>query len=205
MTFSAWLSLLVVCLLGAISPGPSLAMIAKNTLGGNKFNGLLSAWTHALGIGIYATLTLFGLAIVLQNTPNLFYLLTYAGALYLAWLGIQALFSKEAISSKLKYRQTTSYIESMRDGFMISLLNPKIGLFFLALFSQFIHTDVSWQGKTLTILTPILVDGLWYSLITLILSIPKVLNTLHNKAIWIDRLMGVIFISLALQILFKSG
>lgn len=205
MTLSAWLSLAAISLLGAATPGPSLAMVVKNTLGGNKFNGILTAWAHALGIGVYALLTLLGLAVVLANTPSLFRFITYAGALYLAWLGINALFSKGSVASKLDAQKATGYMQSMRAGFMISLLNPKIGLFFLALFSQFIHADVGLVGKVLTVLTPILIDGLWYSLIALILSIPKVLDALRNKAQWIDRLTGVVLILLALQIIIKNA
>lgn len=206
MTLSAWLSLVAISLLGATSPGPSLAVVVKNTLGGNKFNGLLTAWAHALGIGVYAFLTLLGLAVVLANSPDLFRFVTYVGALYLAWLGVKALLSKGGVTTRLDDAQNaTSYMQSMRDGLMISLLNPKIGLFFLALFSQFIHADVGLAGKVLTVLTPILIDGLWYSLIALIVSIPKILEALRKQAQWIDRLTGLVLILLALQIIIKNA
>lgn len=201
MTFTAWLSLLMISLLGAISPGPSLAVVAKNTLGGNKINGILTAWSHALGIGVYAFLTLFGLAIILKENPTLFKIITYAGALYLSWLGFNALLSKGGVAAKLGTGQATGYLESMRNGLMISLLNPKIGLFFLALFSQFIHADVGTLGKAITILTPMCVDGLWYTIIALILSHPRILEGLRSKAIWIDRLTGIVLLLLAARII----
>lgn len=203
MTFTAWLSLLMICVLGAVSPGPSLAVVAKNTLGGNKINGILTAWSHALGIGVYAFLTLFGLAIVLKNNPTIFQGVEILGALYLAWLGINALRSQGGVANKLEAGKATGYLQSMRNGLMISLLNPKIGLFFLALFSQFIHTEVGLVGKTITILTPMFIDGLWYTIIALILSHPKILDKLRARAIWIDRLTGIVLLALALRIIWS--
>ena len=78
MTFTIWLSLFTVCLLGAMSPGPSLAMVAKHSLAGGRANGLATAWAHALGIGIYAFITLIGLAVVLHQSPLLFKTISYA-------------------------------------------------------------------------------------------------------------------------------
>lgn len=203
MTLTAWLSIFMISVLGAISPGPSLAVVAKNTLGGGKINGVLTAWSHALGIGVYAFLTLFGLVLVLQENPAVFRVIAYAGALYLAWLGLSALRSKGGVASKLATGKTGSYLESMRNGLMISLLNPKIGLFFLALFSQFVHPEVGLTGKIITILTPMIVDGSWYSIIAVVLSQPKILQSLRSKAIWIDRLTGVVLLLLAARIIWK--
>ncbi len=203
MSFSAWLSLLSVCLLGAMSPGPSLAVVAKNTLGGGKINGLLTAWSHALGIGFYAVMTLLGLAIVLKENPNLFHVITYAGACYLLWLAFNAFRSQGGVAEKFNAKQKTSYWQAMHNGLMISLLNPKIGLFFLALFSQFIDSTQGVTGKIAVVLTPTLVDGLWYSLIVFLVSHPKVLAVIRDKAIWIDRLTGLVLLLLAINIFWK--
>ncbi len=203
MSFSAWLSLLSICILGAMSPGPSLAVVVKNTLGGSKINGLLTAWSHALGIGFYAFLTLLGLAIILKKNPMLFQTVTYAGAFYLMWLAFNALRSRGGVAQKLNAGQTTGYLQAMSDGLMISLLNPKIGLFFLALFSQFIQPMQEITGKAVVVLTPTLVDGLWYSIVILLVSRPKILAFIQAKAIWVDRMMGVILFLLAANILWK--
>lgn len=204
MTLNAWLSLFMISLLGAVSPGPSLAVIIKNTLGGNSLSGICTAWAHALGIGVYALLSLLGLDLVLQNWPLLFLIISTAGAIYLLFLGFNALHSKGGVAASLIKGNKISYHQCVRDGAMISLLNPKIGLFFIALFSQFIHPEVGLSGKVITVLTPLLTDGLWYSMIALTLSQPKILLSLRKKAIWVDRLSGVILILLALKILWEN-
>ncbi|ODN42109.1 lysine transporter LysE [Piscirickettsia litoralis] len=197
MTLGIWLSLLAVCLLGAMSPGPSLAVVVRHSLANGRWHGIVTSWSHAIGVGFYAMLTLFGLAVLLKTSPVLFSLISYAGAGYLIYLGVNALRSKGGIQSKLVAGQPAPLHKTARDGLMISLLNPKLALFFLALFSQFVSLGHELSSQLIIIATPTLVDGLWYTLIAFILSNPKVLKTLGNKALLIDRLSGIVLILLA--------
>lgn len=202
MTFTQWLSLFAIALLGAASPGPSLAVVVKNTLAGDKLNGILTAWSHAFGIYVYAILTTFGLTIILKQIPWLFNVITYGGALYLAWLAYKLLSSTGGIASKLAKGEKTTYSEAIRDGIMISILNPKIGLFFIALFSQFISNDMGVWGQFITATTPFITDGLWYTFIVFIISQSRILDFLRRKASLIDKITGVILLFLALKIVF---
>lgn len=201
MTFTVWLSLFTICILGAMSPGPSLAMVAKHSLAGGRLNGLAAAWAHAIGIGIYAFITLIGLAVVLQQSPLLFKTISYAGAAYLAYLGYNALRSKGGVAARLESGEQTSIWQSAKEGFLISLLSPKIALFFIALFSQFVAVGDSVAAKGLIVLTPLVVDGLWYTLITFLLSSPRLIDRIRSKALLIDRLSGAVLILLAVRVI----
>lgn len=200
MTLTIWFSLFTICLLGAMSPGPSLAMIAKHSLAGGRLNGLATAWAHAFGIGIYAFVTLIGLAVVLQQSPLLFKTISYAGGAYLAYLGYNALRSKGGVAERLESGRKTTVWQSAREGFLISLLSPKIALFFIALFSQFVAVGDSIAAKGLIVVTPFVVDGLWYTLITFLLSSPRLIDKIRSKALIIDRLSGVVLILLAVRV-----
>lgn len=200
MTFTVWLSLFTICILGAMSPGPSLAMVAKHSLAGGRKNGLATAWAHAFGIGVYAFITLIGLAVVLHQSPLLFKTISYAGAFYLAYLGLNALRSKGGVAAKLESGESVSVWQSAREGLMISLLSPKIALFFIALFSQFVAVGNEFPSKALIVVTPFVVDGLWYTFITFLLSSPRLLDKLRARAVLIDRLSGVVLIALALRV-----
>jgi threonine/homoserine/homoserine lactone efflux protein len=200
MTLTIWLSLFMISLLGAMSPGPSLAMVAKHSLAGGRANGISTAWAHAFGIAIYAFITLLGLAVMLHQSPLLFKGISYCGAFYLAYLGFKALGSKGGIAEKLESGKAVSLIESARDGFLISMLNPKIALFFIALFSQFVAVGGEVSSKAIIVSTPFLVDGLWYTFIALILSNSKLLDKLRSRAVLIDRLSGVVLIALAVRV-----
>ncbi|EOB2572917.1 LysE family translocator [Vibrio fluvialis] len=200
MTFTVWLSLFTICILGAMSPGPSLAMVAKHSLAGGRKNGLATAWAHAFGIGVYAFITLIGLAVVLHQSPLLFKTISYAGAFYLAYLGLNALRSKGGVAAKLESGESVSVWQSAREGLMISLLSPKIALFFIALFSQFVAVGNEFSSKALIVVTPFVVDGLWYTFITFLLSSSRLLDKLRARAVLIDRLSGVVLIALALRV-----
>lgn len=200
MTLTVWFSLFTICLLGAMSPGPSLAMVAKHSLAGGRLNGLATAWAHAFGIGIYAFVTLIGLAVVLQQSPLLFKTISYAGAGYLAYLGFNALRSKGGVADRLESGQRTSLWQSAREGFLISLLSPKIALFFIALFSQFVAVGDSVAAKSAIVATPLVVDGLWYTVVTFLLSSPKLIDRIRSKALLIDRLSGAVLILLAIRV-----
>ncbi|MGP8305714.1 LysE family translocator [Vibrio sp. YIC-376] len=200
MTLTVWLSLFTICLLGAMSPGPSLAIIAKHALAGGRINGLATAWAHAFGIGIYAFITLIGLAVVLQQSPILFKAISLTGAAYLAYLGFNALRSKGGVAAKLESGQETTVGQSAREGFFISILSPKIALFFIALFSQFVALGNDLSNQMIIVATPFLVDGLWYTFITIVLSSAKVVDRIRSKAVLIDRLSGVVLMLLALRV-----
>jgi len=216
MSFTAWLSLLAICCLGAMSPGPSLAMVVRHTLTGGRGKGILCAWAHSIGIGLYALVTLLGLAVVLKQAPMVFNGIAIIGALYLAWMGVKALGSKGGISDKLDAgngsgsdsstdsaagHSRAETFAAARDGLAISLFNPKIMLFFLALFSQFVMAADSLFGQSLIVFTPLIIDGLWYTFIALILSHPSVLPKLRAKAAIIDKLSGVVLILLAIRVI----
>lgn len=201
MTLTIWLSLFTICILGAMSPGPSLAMVAKHSLAGGRKNGLAATWAHALGIGVYAFITLIGLAVVLHQSPLLFKTISYVGAAYLAYLGWNALRSKGGVAAKLESGIAVSVWQSAKEGLLIALLSPKIALFFIALFSQYVMVGSDLSSKTVIVLTPLVVDGLWYSFISVILSSPRLLDSLRSRAVLIDRLSGIVIIALALRVL----
>lgn len=203
MTLATWFSLLLVCLMGAMFPGASLAVVLRQTLSNSPLHGVITSITHALGVGVYALLSVLGLGLLLHQSPVLMKVLSYGGAVYLLWIGIQGVLAKPNGTTghaELQTKQTASLWDAARDGFMIALLNPKIGLYFLALFSQFIHTGMGIDAKAIFVLTIIFVDGLWYVLVSLVLSQGSVLAWLKHNQLWVERALGVVLIAIALRI-----
>ncbi len=202
MTFTVWLSLVAICLLGAMSPGPSLALVAKHSLAGGRNHGLATAWAHACGIGVYALVTVLGLSVLLHQFPIVFKTISLLGALYLAWLGFNAIRSKGGIVERLESGKQVSVASAAKEGLFISLLSPKIALFFTALFSQFVAIGSEVSDKAIIVATPLIIDGLWYTLITFMLSSPRLLDSLKSKAKIIDQLSGVVLILLAVRVVY---
>ncbi|MBU1295996.1 MAG: LysE family translocator [Gammaproteobacteria bacterium] len=200
MDLTTWLSLVAVCVMGAISPGPSLAVILRVSVSQSPLHGVLAAITHGLGIGFWAFLTLQGLAILMAKHQNIFSVLTVLGGLYLAWLGFKAWrYAGQGHEIKVE-GQKSSYWESARDGMMISLMNPKAALFFLALFSQLIPTEINTLIKFQLWATVVVIDTGWYVIVALLLAGGPVLSWLRRHTVWVDRSMGSILILLGLKV-----
>lgn len=200
MELTSWLALAAICVMGAISPGPSLALIIRNTVQGGQGHGVATALGHGLGVGIYALITALGLAVLITQTPLLFDIIRYGGAAFLAWLGIKALLAKpvsgggEEESHGLKGRQGAF------EGFMVAFLNPQLAIFFIALFSQLVHADTGWREGGIMMLTAGGIDALWYVLVALVLSRGPVLAWLKAKSFLIDKLSGLVLLGLALKV-----
>ncbi len=97
MTIFLFFQITFVCLLGAMSPGPSMIVVINNAIFKNKINGIITALGHGLGIGIYASFAVLGIGIVIQTNLILFNLLKIISIFFLLYLGIQAILKKKSI------------------------------------------------------------------------------------------------------------
>ncbi|MFM5603262.1 LysE family translocator [Aeromonas caviae] len=201
MELTSWLALAAICVMGAISPGPSLALIIRNTVQGGQGHGVATALGHGLGVGIYALITALGLAILITQTPLLFDLIRYGGAAFLAWLGIKALLARPAGGEVGKEEgHPPRGRQGAFEGFMVAFLNPQLAIFFIALFSQFVHADTGWREGGIMMLTAGGIDALWYVLVALVLSRGPVLAWLKAKSTVIDKVSGLVLLGLALKV-----
>ena len=70
MDFTEWSKLALICILGAMSPGPSLAVILRNSISGSRKQGVFAGIGHGLGITFYALIAVLGLVTFIKNIPN---------------------------------------------------------------------------------------------------------------------------------------
>ncbi len=175
-------------------------MVLRHTLGGGRAPGMIAALSHALGVGFYALLTVWGLGAVIVHQPLLFALITWCGAAYLAWLGIKAIRAgRQGVLAT--GAMTTSATLAARDGMLVALANPKLILFFVALLSQFVSADMDALAKALIVITAASIDAGWYVLVAIALSHSRLLPWLQHRAHWINRVTGVLLIALALRMM----
>ena len=201
MPLHLWLSLVSICILGAVSPGPSLAVVIRNTLIGGRMDGFVTAISHGLGIILWALLTAAGIGLLIVSNPGLFDGVRWAGAIFLLFLGCRYLLSRSATAETVNVdSDATTTTAPFRDGFLISITNPKIALFFLALFSQFVRPDAGWIEKLVMATTAGVIDTLWYTLVALALSHSSILSRLRRHSRGLDRIFGVVLIALAVRV-----
>jgi threonine efflux protein len=201
MEITAWLSLATICILGAMTPGPSLAIVLKHTVAGGRTNGVIASITHGIGVSLYALLTVLGMAVLIKETPWLFNLIKYAGAGFLLWLAFKAFTAKSSLAKIAYLSQALTIKASAWQGFLIAFLNPKLAIFFLALFSQFINAEASWLQKSIMVATVGGIDTLWYCLIATLLSHSKLLDKLRNNIHWVEKATGVALLGVTARVL----
>lgn len=202
MSWATWLTVVGICALGAMSPGPSLAVVLRHTLTGGRAAGLASASTHGIGIGLYALACISGLAFLLTTSPSLFLVMQWAGAAYLAWLGLRGLMASPSHEGELT--EPTSTRSAAQDGFLIVFLNPKIAVFFIALFSQVIGPDTSLGARLGYALTAAVIDALWYATVAWGFSNPRWLKRLQQQSVWFERAFGLILLGLAARLVWQT-
>lgn len=187
----------MACLLGAMSPGPSLAIVVNHSLSQGRFAGVCVALAHGLGIGIFAFLTAFGLVVAVDKNPLIFDVIQIFGSLFLLFMALKLLFAPLQKPADIVVAMRSSPMKAARDGFLIALLNPKILLFFTALFSQFVRVDSEpWEKLMLTTIAAG-VDALWYILVALVISQTGLLSAFQKNSWWLDKIFSLVLFSLA--------
>tara|TARA_Y100000746_G_C15405495_1_gene408154 strand:- start:265 stop:909 length:645 start_codon:yes stop_codon:yes gene_type:complete len=205
MSFFEWLTIFFVCLIGAMTPGPSLIVIIYLTNSKNFFSGFVASLAHGFGIFIYALISIFSLSFVINLLPSAIPIIQILGSIFLIYLGYKILFlkiPKKVINNKRKIPETT--IESIFLGLTTSLINPKILIFFTSIFSQFISQDYSIYTKFGMALLAGIIDSTWYILVCYSVSIKIVENYIKSKQKLIFFILGIILIIFSFYLAFKA-
>ena len=200
MSFFVWSQLALVCLLGAMSPGPSLALIIRNSINYNRFSGILAAIAHGLGICIYATVTVVLLEFILQNNEKIFFFIQICGSIFLLVLGVVFVLKKNNENKIETYKINSN---SFSQGFIIAIINPKILVWFVAIYSQFIDTNASVIDKTVLILTPSFIDAIWYSLVAILVTGYGLKEFFNKRKFIIEKIIGSLLIFIAFSLIYS--
>ena len=201
MDIKSLIGMSFVCAMGAISPGPSLAVVLRNTISGGRTRGVMTGIGHGLGLGIYAFIAVMGLSSLLLANEQIFNLLQWAGALVLIWLAFNMITYNQSDSSK---EHEGSGRKGFLEGFMIAFLNPKILVFMVAVFSQFINPDITNSGRFIMAIMAGVIDTTWYVLVAAVLAGTPIVDKLRVNAVIIDRSIGMVLLMLAILLIVKT-
>tara|TARA_B100001013_G_scaffold66313_1_gene34640 strand:- start:104 stop:691 length:588 start_codon:yes stop_codon:yes gene_type:complete len=192
--------LIVTCFLGAVSPGPSLLLIVKNSISYGKTNGIITGIAHGLGIFIYALLTILGIAFLYTKYPILIKIISFSLVLYLIYISYKIFFTEEEIDLERDNKQ--KYNQNFTDGFMIAFLNPKITIFFGALFSQFVNDELTNLEKFQMAFVASFIDMIWYTFVSLIVGNSLIRKNFNNTKVF-NKISSIILIFISIYILVK--
>ena len=200
MSTITFLQIFLVCLLGAMSPGPSMVVVINNAIFKNRYHGILTSIGHGIGIGIYALFAVLGIGIVIETNLYLFNAIKILSVIFLIYLGAKSIINKTKLDFDKK-SNTKEGVTSFLQGFSISILNPKILIWFVAIYSQFMSIDNDIIFNSYLVLTAGIVDATWYIVLTLSVTSNFALKFVKNKIAILQRFLGIIFIAVGLVLL----
>ena len=199
MTIFLFFQIAFVCLLGAMSPGPSMIVVINNAIFKNKIHGIITALGHGLGIGIYASFAVLGIGILIQTNLILFNLLKIISIFFLFYLGIQAILKKNQL--EFKQNNIAESGKSFFQGLSISILNPKILIWFIAIYSQFMSLNNDIYFNLCLILIASIVDALWYILLVNLVTLKGVHDQIKSKLQFIRKIIGFLFLLISITLI----
>ncbi len=194
-------------LLAVASPGPDFAIVLRQSL----LHGRRTATWTSVGVGtailLHVAYSLLGIGLILKSSPLAFSTLKYTGAAYLVWMGVQALRTRPRAlenSPVVPPAPTPTARAAWVTGFLTNALNPKVTLFFVALFVTVINPQTpKWiqagYGLWMTVATMA-----WFSLVSAVFTRAPVRAVFIRRGHWLDRALGAVFIAFALSLALTS-
>lgn len=187
-------------------PGPDTAVVTKNILVHGRRAGLGTSLGVSAGLSVWTIAAAVGLASVVRASAVAFTVLKLIGALYLIWLGLQALHAAHRAAAGVRRaqvppRRAIGALRGFRQGFLSDIANPKIGVFFTSLLPQFVD-----PGRP--VLLPFLALGGVFVLMTMLwlgaycLLAARAAQTLQRPRVSaaLDRLTGTVLIAIGLRV-----
>ncbi len=201
-----WATFVSATVILNLSPGPDMAFMLGQTIRGGRAKGFAAMFGMWLATACHAVVAAFGLSAILLASASAFSVMKWAGALYLVWLGYQAIRSSGSAlmpDNEVNNRSENSKTTVFRQGFFVCLLNPKVALFFLAFLPQFV---VAGAGSTTS---QLLLHGILVVVISglveppLIIIADRLSQRVRNSVSvgrWLNRALGCLFISLGIKL-----
>ena len=199
MTLITFGQVFIVCLLGAMSPGPSMAVVIHNAIFKGRYNGILTSIGHGLGIAIYATFAVLGLGLIIETNIIIFNSLKILSIIFLIFIGMKSILNKEKLNLEKKdiKEKTISFLQ----GLSISILNPKILVWFIAIYSQFMSVNNELIFNIYLVSIAGIVDAFWYIFLTLAVTTASALTFFQTKILLIKKIQGFLFVAIGLVLL----
>ena len=199
-----FITIAILHLLALMSPGPDFLLVTRNSLAHSRRAGILTALGLSFGMVVHVTYSLLGLAYIIAQSVVVFNIIKVLGGLYLIYLGIMSLRSQspdQPIDQKIEPASALSDLSAVRMGFLTNVLNPKVTLFFLAIFTQAIDGTTPLIIKAAYAVEMMLATLLWFSLVSYMFSHNSVRSRIAKIQKYLDKAFGSILILLGLKVI----
>jgi threonine/homoserine/homoserine lactone efflux protein len=199
MDFATLLSFTFIASLLVMSPGPNGVLIAKTVPTSGKTAGFANVAGFVAAFYMHGALSILGISLLLVQSAQAFFIVKMLGAAYLCWIGFKALrdawngSSGDQNIAPAKKRRTLT--KAFVEGFLTNALNPKVSMFYLAAFPQFISQAHGALGASFTLVfIHSMLNLVWFSAMVLLFA--HLAGAARNSTFqrWLKGVTGVVFI-----------
>lgn len=200
------LAVVVIHMLAVSSPGPDFFLEIKNTLQYSRKIGIYTGLGFTLGNIFHISYSIFGVQYI-ENNPWLMNVVQVLGAIYLIFIGLQAIgiikakLKVEKSKSQEEQKQEISNFEAIKMGIITNLLNAKAALYFISIFTVVIPTD-SPKSLSFTIgLLMLVITFIWFSLVAYFFTKPKIRSIYLKQERLINIILGSVLVFFGIKLI----
>ena len=198
------ISFIIAVSILAISPGPdNIFVLMQSVVHGKKY-GLATITGLMTGCIVHTTFVALGISAIIKENNTIFLVIKILGAVYLLYLAYKVITGGSEISMNTEKIDKKTPFQLFKIGFIMNVLNPKVTLFFLALFPGFLFSEILPISLQFYILGSlfILVSFVVFSLIAILGgTISEKIKTSKNIGVWLQWMQVFVFIGIAVFIL----
>ena len=199
MGWSEILAFMLAATLLVTSPGPNGVLIATTVSSSGRGAGFANIAGFFTAFYVHGALSILGISIILLKSATAFAVVKYLGAAYLCWIGMKSLIAALRGSGPTvtvpPQRKQRTLGRAFADGFLTNGLNPKVSMFYLAVFPHFIPiNDHSAASAFLLVFLHSMINLVWFGAMVLLFSrLTKVARHARFER-WLKGFTGVVFI-----------
>jgi threonine/homoserine/homoserine lactone efflux protein len=199
MSWSEILAFMLAATLLVTSPGPNGVLIATTVSSSGRAGGFANIAGFFTAFYVHGALSILGISIILVKSATAFAIVKYLGAAYLCWIGIKSLvaaFSGSAATATIPpQRKPRTFGRAFVDGFLTNGLNPKVSMFYLAIFPHFIPLNDHPAGSAfLLVFLHSMINLVWFGAMVLLFSrLTKAARHARFQR-WLKGIAGLVFI-----------
>ncbi|NNF81029.1 MAG: LysE family translocator [Rhizobiales bacterium] len=198
MDLATLLSFTFIASLLVMSPGPNGVLIAKTVPTSGKSAGFANVAGFVAAFYVHGALSILGISLILVQSAQAFFVMKMLGAAYLCWIGVKALLEAwkgVPVAPKVApARRQRTLAKAFAEGFLTNALNPKVSMFYLAAFPQFISQAQGALGASFTLVfIHSVLNLVWFSAMVLLFA--RLAGAARNSTFqrWLKGVTGVVF------------
>lgn len=205
MTWAEILTFSIVAGLLVMSPGPNGVLVAKTVPTSGRAAGFANVAGFVSAFYLHGALSILGISIILVQSATAFGIVKYLGAAYLCWIGLKALYeayrgvTPSATVAPARRRRTL--LNAFGEGLLTNALNPKVSMFYLAAFPQFIPLgEASAASAFVLVFIHSMINAIWFAAMVLLLARLTAMARSGGFQRWLKGVTGVVFIGFGVKL-----